>query len=383
MNKILPAVVLTLLSGSLPAVETVFSPFATLETGVESNVFQSPATFTGTPNPVKDDVFLRAEAGLDLTWRFSNARRVLVSFAHEEVRFSSHTRMNRYGTDLSAEYRHPLNDRWQLSAAGDWETRRERGVDVDGLPLAQTYAYQAFEISPGLGWKGDLFSDKGQTEFRLTLTHREADYETPVSTMVQTQDYSQNQAAFRLLQNYSAQTAAWIDYAVELRDYDKYLARVGGPASLEGDPAPDGTLRSHTDHHLTLAWETRPRPGARWETGLAVSVRDDGYQNYFGYKQIGLYVKGKHRFESKTELSGKLSWATRRYDVQTLALADPTKRRVSLPRATLKAVQPLGARWNVHARYDLDSQDSNIDSPTSPLQGFTDHILSAGVTFDW
>ncbi len=94
-------------------------------------------------------------------------------------------------------------------------------------------------------------------------------------------------------------------------------------------------------------------------------------------------MKGKHRFETKTELSGKASWATRRYDVQTLSLADSTKRQVTLPRLSLKAAQPLGARWKVHARYELDSQDSNIDSPTSPLQGFTDHVLSAGVTFDW
>ncbi len=291
--------------------------------------------------------------------------------------------MNRYGTDLWAQYRHPLNDRWELSAAGYWESRRERGVDVDGLPLSQTYRYSAFELSPRVEWKGPVFDDRGLTEVRFTFTHRAADYDTPVSTNVQTQDYSQEEIGLRLLQNYSDTTAAWLQYEMEMRDYDKYIARLGGPASLEGDQDPNGTLRSHTDHHVTLAWENRPRPGARWEVGLAVSVRDDGFQNYFGYKQAGLYVKGKHRFETKTELSGKASWATRRYDVQTLSLADSTKRQVTLPRLSLKAAQPLGARWKVHARYELDSQDSNIDSPTSPLQGFTDHVLSAGVTFDW
>lgn len=383
MKILMSTVGALLLAGSLKAAAPVFSPFGTLEGGFESNVYQSPDTFTGTPAPVQDDVFLRTEAGADLAWRFPGQRRVNVSFAHEEIRFSSHTRMNRYGTDLLAEYRHPLNDRWQISAAGYWESRRERGVDVDGLPLSQTYAYTAYELSPRVEWKGDLFSDRGATEFRITFTHREADYETPVSTQVQTQDYSQNEFGLRFLQNYSDQSAAWLDYEMEARDYDKYLARVGGPAALEGDPAPDGTLRTHTDHHLTLAWETRPRPGARWETGLTVSVRDDGYQNYFGYKQYGVYVKGKHRFEGKTELSGKISYAFRRYEVQTLSLADGTKRQVRLPRATVKVAQPLGQRWKVHARYDFDSQDSNVNSPASPLQGFTDHILSAGVTFDW
>lgn len=383
MNKILPAVVLTLLCGSLPAAESVFSPFATLETGYESNVFQSPAAFTGTAEPVQEDTFFRAEAGLDLVWRLPAARRVNVSFAHEEIRFSSHTLMNRYGTDFFAEYRHPVNDRWELAGVGYWESRRERGVDVDGLPLSQTYAYTAFELSPRVEWKGPVFASLGKTEIRLAYTHREADYETPVSTMVQTQDHSQETIGLRLLQNYTAQTAAWIQYEMEMRDYDKYLARVGGPAAVEGDPAPDGTLRAHTDHHLTLAWENRPRPGVRWETGLAVSVRDDGYQNYFGYKQFGLYVKGKHRFETKTELSGKLSYAFRRYDVQTLSLADSTKRQIALPRASLKVAQPFGQKWKIHARYEFDNQDSNINSPSSPLQGFTDHVLSAGVTFDW
>lgn len=381
--KTLPAVLLTLLSGSLYAAKPVVSPFATVEAGFESNVFQSPDTFAGTTEPVKDDSFLRYEAGVDLAWRFPAGRRVDFSLAHEEIRFSSHSLMNRYGTDVWAQYRHPLNDRWELSTAGYWESRRERGVDVDGLPLSQTYTYTAFEISPRVEWKGPVFDDLGLSEVRFTLTHRAADYETPVSTTVQSQDYSQNKFGLRLLQNYSPQTAAWFEYEVEMRDYDHYIARLGGPAALEGDQDPNGTLRSHTDHHLALAWENRPRPGVRWELGLTAAVRDDGFQNYFGYKEAGLYVKGKHRFPSKTELSGKASWATRRYDVQTLSLLDATKRQVSLPRASLKAAQPLGARWKVHARYDFDSQDSNINSPTSPLQGFTDHVLSAGVTFDW
>lgn len=377
------AVVLALWGGSLSAAPVAVSPFGTVEAGFESNVFQSPDTFTGAADPVKGDTFLRAEAGLDLVWRLPAARRANVSFSHEEVRFSSHTLMNRYGTDLLAEYRHPLNDRWTLAGSGYWESRRERGVDVDGLPLSQTYAYTAFEISPRVEWKAPIFADLGKTELRLSFTHRQADYETPISTQVQSQDYAQEEIALRLLQNYTDKTAAWVEYEMEMRDYDTYLARLGGPAALEGDPASDGTLRSHTDHHLTLAWENRPRPGVRWETGLAINVRDDGYQNYFGYKQFGAYVKGKHRFETKTELSGKLSYAFRRYDVQTLSLADSTKRQVTIPRASLKAAQPLGKRWKVHARYDFDSQDSNINAPSSPLQGFADHTLSAGVTFDW
>ena len=68
--KTLPAVLLTLLSGSLYAAKPVVSPFATLEAGFESNVFQSPDTFAGTTEPVKDDTFLRYEAGVDLAWRF-------------------------------------------------------------------------------------------------------------------------------------------------------------------------------------------------------------------------------------------------------------------------------------------------------------------------
>jgi outer membrane protein assembly factor BamA len=200
--------------------------------------------------------------GVDWTQRFQQGRRFSASVDHEEVVFSSHTGLNRYGTDVWVFYRQPLMSRWSAGLQGEWEKQNERGVDVDGVPLIQSYAYQSFEVSPQLEWERNVFSSLGQSLVRLSLNFRTADYEDPVSTpTVQTQDYHQWGGGLRFQQELLSGQRAWVQYDVERRNYDKYIARLGGPASVEGDMDPNGSLRQQRDHHLTAAWDSRPNDG--------------------------------------------------------------------------------------------------------------------------
>lgn len=373
-----------ILAGTAGAVEGKLAPYGSVGVGYESNVFQAPSTLVGVADPVRGDIFYRTVVGLDAGMKVVEGGRVFILFDHEENHFSSHSVLNNYGTEVRAGYRQAWGGHWAAGLTGQWENQNERGVDVDGVPLTQTYAYRALDISPRLEWNGEPFSATGRTEATLTYTHRVADYENPPSTpSVQSQDYKQSEIGLRLVQNYPDRYAAAFEYTLGKRDYDDYLARLGGPASVEGDATTDGTRRSQKDHRLTASWERNIRPGTRWEVGAKAVLRDDGYQNYFSYKQMGLYAKGKVRFESRRELSGKISYARRSYDVQTLSLADATKRKMSLLNAGVTGTQPLTDRLKAFLKYDLEVQGSNVKSNASPLQGFTDQTVFAGVSADW
>lgn len=356
-------------------------PYGSVEAGFESNVFQSPDNLPAVSDPVKEDVFFRSLVGSDLEWDLGTSQKIALFVDHEEVRYASHTAVNRYGTTAALDY---LNKGavWDKGVELVWETQQERGVDVDGLPLGQTYAYQSLGLFPRWVWYGALFSEAGETEWSFSLGGQRNDFEAPPSPNM-SQDNTEISGRSRFRQELSPERALVAQYEVVFRKYDDYLARLSGPANAVGVADPNGERRRHLDHRLGLSHQWRPGKGDRYEVGVKIRRLDDGFQDYYSYNNFGVFAKGKHRFSTKTELSGKAAYSLRSYDVQTLSTTDPTKRGTRDLDGELKALHPLGEHWNLLFSYVLESQTSNVKTPGSPLQGYTNHILTAGLSAAW
>lgn len=378
MRRAAPVVLSLLWAGAAGAAPATLSPYGELATGYESNVFLAPDAVGAAGDLVRDDVFFRGLAGLDAAWR-PTGRDALSAYAeHETVRYSSFTEMNRYGFELGGAYRRALSGAWEAGLSALWERRQERGTDVFGAPLTQTYAFRAWEARPSLRWRG------AGVDVRATLAFRSADYDAPASTAVQSLDHSEVRFGLRATRDFAGGAQGLARYDLEMRRYDDYIARLGAPPASVGAPDPAGSKRRQIDHHLKIGARWKGDAGGRVEARAEYDRRVDPFQDYFSYSQPGLRLIGRAALPRGAEVTGEVSVARRTYDVQDVIVPGPNpKLEKTLTDVRLEATQPLGARFKIGLSYRMENEGTNETASSAVNRDFTNHVLTLGLQASW
>lgn len=368
------------------------SPYAAIAYGTDSNVFQSPDSWT---NPLvatqvvsgleQSDTFLQTAVGIDARWRPTKADRLDAGFSYDKTSYSDFPVLDDSAWAVDAAWRHRFNRNWDLGVSAGYKSKDTKGSDIFGVELLQKYSYKELKFGPEATLRLRRAPDNaglfGDTKFHLEVLRRTRDYEDPAPAAGQPLDFAKIEFAFSAAQELGQSGKHELELQAEydLKDYDEYLAQTatGGDNLL-------GIKREQEETTVGLEWTFRPARGSRLAAGVERYMRVDPYLDYYSYDETRFTVKANHRFPTGTELGGRVRVRNRDYEKQSVIVPGPnpllTKDYLDFQ---IEAMQPFLKHFEAGVAFSSETRDTNRLSTSSSGRDYTQRVLMFSLSTRW